>query len=99
VNFSELSIKRPVFAIVISLLIAAFGYLSYAGLPLRELPDIDPPVVSVQTTYTRRIRQCRGNAHNPDRGRSGCRHRRHRHDHVKLARWLFFSQHHVPTDT
>jgi multidrug efflux pump len=51
VNFSELSIKRPVFAIVISLLIAAFGYLSYAGLPLRELPDIDPPVVSVQTTY------------------------------------------------
>ena len=50
-NISDLSIKRPVFAIVISLLIAAFGFLSYVGLPLRELPDIDPPVVSVQTTY------------------------------------------------
>ncbi len=47
----ELCIKRPVFAIVISLLIAAFGLLSYVGLPMRELPDIDPPVVSVQTSY------------------------------------------------
>jgi multidrug efflux pump len=51
VNISDLSIKRPVFAIVVSLLIAAFGFLSYVGLPLRELPDIDPPVVSVQTSY------------------------------------------------
>ena len=50
-NVSDLSIKRPVFAIVVSLLIAAFGFLSYVGLPLRELPDIDPPVVSVQTSY------------------------------------------------
>lgn len=51
-NVSELSIKRPVFAIVVSLLIAAFGFLSYIGLPLRELPDIDPPVISVQTSYS-----------------------------------------------
>ena len=47
----ELCIKRPVFAIVMSLLITALGLLSYFELPLRELPDIDPPVVSVQTTY------------------------------------------------
>lgn len=47
----ELCIKRPVFAIVISLLISAFGVLSYVGLPMRELPDIDPPIVSVQTNY------------------------------------------------
>ncbi len=51
-NIYELCIKRPVFAIVISLLIAAFGFLSFERLPLRELPDIDPPVVSVQTSYT-----------------------------------------------
>jgi multidrug efflux pump len=51
VNLYELCIKRPVFAIVLSLLIVAFGVLSFERLPLRELPDIDPPVVSVQTTY------------------------------------------------
>lgn len=50
-NLYELCIKRPVLAIVISLLIVAFGVLSFERLPLRELPDIDPPVVSVQTTY------------------------------------------------
>ncbi|NOT41611.1 MAG: efflux RND transporter permease subunit [Alphaproteobacteria bacterium] len=51
-NIYELCIKRPVFAIVISLLIVAFGVLSFDRLPLRELPDIDPPVVSVQTSYS-----------------------------------------------
>jgi multidrug efflux pump len=51
VSIYELCIKRPVFAIVISLLIAAFGVMSYTSLPMRELPDIDPPVVSVQSSY------------------------------------------------
>jgi multidrug efflux pump len=51
VSIYELCIKRPVFATVISLLIVAFGILSFESLPLRELPDIDPPVVSVQTSY------------------------------------------------
>ncbi|MBL9098372.1 MAG: efflux RND transporter permease subunit [Alphaproteobacteria bacterium] len=50
-NLYEICIKRPVFATVISLLIVAFGVLSFERLPLRELPDIDPPVVSVQTNY------------------------------------------------
>ena len=50
-NLYEICIKRPVLATVISLLIVAFGVLSFARLPLRELPDIDPPVVSVQTNY------------------------------------------------
>ena len=50
-NFSDLSIRRPVFAAVISLLIATFGIISFARLPLRELPNIDPPVISVTTTY------------------------------------------------
>lgn len=48
---SDLSIKRPVFATVLSLMIVAFGFLAFQTLPLRELPDIDPPVVSVQASY------------------------------------------------
>ena len=51
-NLYELCIKRPVFAIVMSLMITAFGLLAYLRLPLRELPNIDPPVVSIQTSYT-----------------------------------------------
>jgi multidrug efflux pump len=51
VSIYELCIKRPVFAIVISLLIVAFGVLSYASMPMRELPDIDPPVVSIESDY------------------------------------------------
>jgi len=48
---SDLSVKRPVFASVISLLLIAFGLVAFDRLPLREYPDIDPPVVSVDTTY------------------------------------------------
>lgn len=48
---SELSIKRPVFAAVLALLLVAFGVIAFFRLPLREFPDIDPPVVSVETTY------------------------------------------------
>lgn len=48
---SDLSIKRPVFASVLALLLVAFGVIAFQRLPLREFPDIDPPVVSVETTY------------------------------------------------
>ena len=48
---SDLSIKRPVFASVLALLLVAFGVVSFVRLPLREFPDIDPPVVSVETKY------------------------------------------------
>jgi len=48
---SDVSVKRPVFATVISLLLVAFGVLSFSLLPLREYPDINPPVVSISTTY------------------------------------------------
>jgi multidrug efflux pump len=50
-KLSDLSVRRPVLATVISLLIVAFGILAYTRLPLRELPDIDRPVVSVDTRY------------------------------------------------
>jgi len=49
---SDLSIKRPVFATVVSLLIVVFGLAALLELPVREYPDIDPPVVSVSTDYT-----------------------------------------------
>ncbi len=48
---SDLSVKRPVLASVLSLLLIAFGLLAFDRLPLREYPDIDPPVVSVETRY------------------------------------------------
>ncbi|MBK8908562.1 MAG: efflux RND transporter permease subunit [Rhodospirillales bacterium] len=48
---SDVSVKRPVFASVISLLLIAFGLVAFDRLPLREYPDIDPPVVSISTSY------------------------------------------------
>ncbi|WP_281301415.1 MULTISPECIES: efflux RND transporter permease subunit [unclassified Iodidimonas] len=48
---SDMSVKRPVFAAVISLLLVAFGIISFTQLPVRELPDIDPPIVSIDTDY------------------------------------------------
>jgi multidrug efflux pump len=48
---SDLSIRRPVFATVLSLLLVVIGVIAYARLTLRELPAIDPPVVSVSVEY------------------------------------------------
>jgi len=48
---SDVSVKRPVFATVISLLLVAFGIMSFFQLPLREYPDTSPPVVSISTSY------------------------------------------------
>ena len=48
---SDVSVRRPVLATVLSALIVAFGVLSFGSLPLRELPDVDPPIVTVSTTY------------------------------------------------
>ena len=43
----ELSIKRPVFATVLSLVLVLVGLVSYDRLTVREYPNIDEPVVSV----------------------------------------------------
>ncbi len=48
---SDVSVKRPVFATVLSLMLVAFGIMSFNQLPLREYPDTSPPVVSVSTAY------------------------------------------------
>jgi multidrug efflux pump len=51
-KISDVSIHRPVFATVVSLLLIVLGVIAFTRLPLRELPDIDPPVVSISTNYT-----------------------------------------------
>ena len=48
---SDLCIKRPVFATVLSLVVMLVGIVSYPRLPVREYPKIDEPVVTVDTTY------------------------------------------------
>ena len=49
---SDASIKRPVFATVISLLLVTFGIITLNRLPLREYPDVDSPTITINTTYT-----------------------------------------------
>ncbi|WP_068546013.1 efflux RND transporter permease subunit [Thalassotalea crassostreae] len=48
---SDLSVKRPVFATVLNLLIVTFGIVAFLLLPLREYPDTDKPVITVSTSY------------------------------------------------
>lgn len=50
-KLSVTSIQRPVFASVMSFAILLFGIIAFSRLPVREYPDIDPPIVSVITTY------------------------------------------------
>jgi multidrug efflux pump len=51
VILSDLSVRRPVFASVLSLMLVILGLAALANLPVRQYPDIDPPVVSIETTY------------------------------------------------
>ena len=50
-SISTTSIKRPVLAIVMNLMILLFGVIGYTFLGVREYPNIDPTVVSVRTSY------------------------------------------------
>jgi len=51
VTFAEISIRRPVLTIVISLLIMLAGTISLAQLAVREYPAVDPPTLSISTSY------------------------------------------------
>jgi len=51
-RLSEISIRRPVFATVMSLLLLLVGLVSFSKLSLREYPRIDEPVVTVNTHLT-----------------------------------------------
>lgn len=48
---SDVSVKRPVFAAVIAMLLVAFGALAFDRLAVREYPDISPPIISVNVAY------------------------------------------------
>ena len=48
---SDVSVKRPVSALVLSLLLCVFGIVSFSKLAVREMPDIENPVVSISTRY------------------------------------------------
>jgi multidrug efflux pump len=50
-NISELSIKRPVLATVMTLVILLFGLIGYNFLGVREFPSVDQPIISVQVSY------------------------------------------------
>ncbi|WP_418358333.1 MULTISPECIES: multidrug efflux RND transporter permease subunit [Shewanella] len=49
---SDTAVKRPVVAIVLSLLLCVFGLVSFSKLAVREMPDVQNPVVTVMTTYS-----------------------------------------------
>ena len=51
-QLSDLSVRRPVFAAVVAILLVVIGLVGFFNLSVREYPDIDPPVVSINTTYT-----------------------------------------------
>ena len=50
-NISELSIKRPVLATVMTLVILLFGAIGYMSLGVREYPSVDNPIISVSCSY------------------------------------------------
>lgn len=50
-NLSELSIKRPVLATVMVLVIIIFGLIGYTSLPVREYPNVDNPIITVSVSY------------------------------------------------
>jgi len=51
-NISELSLKRPVLATVMNLMLILFGVVGYNFLAVRDYPAIDPPIITVNTNYT-----------------------------------------------
>ncbi len=50
-SLSSISIKRPVLAIVMSIVLVIFGVVAFTNLEVREYPSVDPPVISVTTNY------------------------------------------------
>ena len=48
---SDISVRRPVFAAVAAIILCVVGVAAFASLTVRELPSVDPPVVSIATTY------------------------------------------------
>lgn len=51
-DLASLSVKRPVLSIVMSVIVVLFGAIGFKFLGVREFPSIDPPVITVRTSYT-----------------------------------------------
>lgn len=51
-SLASVSIRRPVLAIVMSIVIVLFGIIGFLNLGVREYPAVDPPIITVATTYT-----------------------------------------------
>src|SRR5438552_12859769 len=51
-NISELSLRRPVLAIVLNIIIVVFGLIGFTFLGIRDYPAIDPPNINVRTSYS-----------------------------------------------
>ena len=51
-SLASVSIRRPVLAIVLSIVIILFGVIGFLNLGVREYPAVDPPIITVSTTYT-----------------------------------------------
>ena len=50
-SLSTISIKRPVLAIVMNLVILLFGFIGFKSLGVREFPSVDPPIINVRSSY------------------------------------------------
>lgn len=51
INIPQLCIRRPALTIVLSLILSIVGFMSYQHLPLRWVPNVNPPVISIYTSY------------------------------------------------
>src|SRR5688500_6341868 len=50
-NISELSLRRPVLAFVMNIILVLFGVIGFNSLGVRDYPAIDPPIINVSTSY------------------------------------------------
>ena len=50
-NISELSLRRPVLAFVMNIILVLFGIIGFNSLGVRDYPAIDPPIISVSASY------------------------------------------------
>ena len=50
-TLSDVAVRRPVFALVVAMILCIVGVVSFTRLPLRELPNVDPPQVTISTNY------------------------------------------------
>ena len=65
---SDISVRRPLVAVVISALLTVFGLVAFSKLTVREMPDVQTPSVSITTTYEGRPRGDGEPGHQAHRG-------------------------------